>query len=62
MFDVGWSEMLIVGALALIVVGPKDLPRMMRSVGNFVRAGARSWRGSSSAPWKTPPRKPTSPT
>ncbi len=29
-------ELLIVGALALIVIGPKDLPRMMRSVGKFV--------------------------
>ena len=29
-------ELLIVGALALIVIGPKDLPRMMRSVGRFV--------------------------
>ena len=29
-------ELLVVGALALIVIGPKDLPRMMRSVGKFV--------------------------
>jgi len=29
-------ELLIVGALALIVIGPKDLPGMMRSVGKFV--------------------------
>ena len=29
-------ELLIVGALALIVIGPKDLPRMMRSIGKFV--------------------------
>lgn len=29
-------ELLIVGAIALIVIGPKDLPRMMRSVGKFV--------------------------
>jgi len=29
-------ELLIVGALALIVIGPKDLPRMMRQVGKFV--------------------------
>ena len=36
MFDIGWTELLILGALALIVVGPKDLPRMLRSVGQFV--------------------------
>ena len=36
MFDVSWSEMLIVGVLALIFVGPKDLPRMMREVGRWV--------------------------
>jgi len=29
-------ELLVVGALALIVIGPKDLPRMMRQVGRFV--------------------------
>ena len=29
-------ELLVVAALALIVIGPKDLPRMMRSVGKFV--------------------------
>jgi sec-independent protein translocase protein TatB len=29
-------ELLLVAALALIVIGPKDLPRMMRSVGKFV--------------------------
>jgi len=27
MFDVGWSELLLIGVVALIVVGPEDLPR-----------------------------------
>jgi sec-independent protein translocase protein TatB len=36
MFDIGWSEMLVVGVVALIVVGPKDLPVMFRTVGQFV--------------------------
>lgn len=36
MFDVAWSEMLVVGAVALVVVGPKDLPRVMREVGRWV--------------------------
>ncbi len=36
MFDFGWSELLIVAAVAIIVVGPKDLPRLMRSIGQYV--------------------------
>lgn len=42
-------ELLIVGAIALIVIGPKDLPRMMRSVGKFVgqaRGMARQFQRS----------------
>jgi len=36
MFDIGWSELMIIGVVALIVVGPKDLPVMFRKVGQFV--------------------------
>ncbi|MCP5071760.1 MAG: twin-arginine translocase subunit TatB [Rhodobacteraceae bacterium] len=36
MFDIGMSEMVVVGVVALIVVGPKDLPQMFRKVGQFV--------------------------
>lgn len=36
MFDLGWTELLVIGIVALIVVGPKDLPGMFRAVGNFV--------------------------
>ncbi len=35
MFDIGWSEMMVVGVVALIVIGPKDLPDMFRTVGRF---------------------------
>ncbi len=36
MFDLGWTELLLIGIVALIVVGPKDLPGLFRSVGRFV--------------------------
>ncbi|MGB5864101.1 MAG: Sec-independent protein translocase protein TatB [Sulfitobacter sp.] len=36
MFDIGMTEMLVVGVVALIVVGPKDLPVMFRRAGQFI--------------------------
>ncbi|MGB3244974.1 MAG: Sec-independent protein translocase protein TatB [Sulfitobacter sp.] len=36
MFDLGWAELLVIGIVALIVVGPKDLPVLFRRVGQFV--------------------------
>lgn len=33
--DFSWSEMLLVGVVALIVIGPKDLPEMFRTLGRF---------------------------
>ena len=36
MFDLGWTELLLIGIVALIVVGPKDLPLLFRKVGKFV--------------------------
>jgi sec-independent protein translocase protein TatB len=36
MFEIGWSELLIIAIVAVIVVGPKDLPRMLRGFGNTV--------------------------
>jgi sec-independent protein translocase protein TatB len=47
--DIGVSEMLIVAAVALIVVGPKDLPLLMRRVGQFIarlRGMASEFRAS----------------
>ncbi|TDX33685.1 Sec-independent protein translocase protein TatB [Rhodovulum visakhapatnamense] len=35
MFDIGWTELLLIGIVALIVVGPKDLPAMFRTLGRF---------------------------
>ena len=37
MFDLGWSELLIVAAIAVIIVGPKEMPRVVRSVTGGVR-------------------------
>ncbi|WP_170759661.1 Sec-independent protein translocase protein TatB [Ruegeria lacuscaerulensis] len=36
MFDLGWTELLVIGIVALIVVGPKDLPVLFRNIGRFV--------------------------
>ena len=41
MFDIGWTELLLIGIVALIVVGPKDLPVMFHTLGRFT-AKARS--------------------
>ncbi|MBE3640557.1 Sec-independent protein translocase protein TatB [Mangrovicoccus algicola] len=52
MFDIGWSELLVVGVVALIVVGPKDLPVMFRTVGRFTgkaRAMAREFTSAMNA-------------
>ncbi|HMO70712.1 MAG TPA: Sec-independent protein translocase protein TatB [Paracoccaceae bacterium] len=35
MFDIGWTELLLIGIVALIVIGPKDLPDMFRTLGRF---------------------------
>ncbi|MGS1016775.1 Sec-independent protein translocase protein TatB [Allosphingosinicella humi] len=47
MFDVGYSELLVIAVVALVVIGPKDLPKVMRTVGNWVgraRGMARHFR------------------
>lgn len=36
LLDIGWTELMVIGVVALIVVGPKDLPQMFRKVGQFV--------------------------
>ncbi|GEO82783.1 Sec-independent protein translocase protein TatB [Pararhodospirillum oryzae] len=37
MFDIGWSEIALVAVLALVVIGPKDLPKVLRTLGRWVR-------------------------
>ena len=49
MFDMGWSELLLVAVLAIVFVGPKDLPKVMRTVGQYVakmRAMVREFQNS----------------
>lgn len=36
MFDIAWSELMLIGAVALVVIGPKDLPKALRTVGQTV--------------------------
>lgn len=43
MFDIGWQELFLIGVVALIVVGPKDLPKVLRSASHVLnRARAMS--------------------
>ena len=47
MFDIAPSELMLVGAVALVVIGPKDLPRAMRFAGQWIgraRGMARHFR------------------
>jgi len=49
LFDIGWSEMAIIMLLALIIIGPKDLPRVARTIGQWARKGrmlAREFQNS----------------
>jgi sec-independent protein translocase protein TatB len=36
MFDMSWGEVMVIGAVALIVIGPKDLPKALRTAGQVV--------------------------
>ena len=37
MLDIGWTEMAVIALVALVVIGPKDLPKAMRGVAKWVR-------------------------
>lgn len=37
MLDVAWPEVLVVGAVALIAIGPKDMPKVMFALGKWAR-------------------------
>jgi len=49
MFDFGWSEIVVIGTIALVVIGPKDLPKALRTGGMLmrrVRSMAREFQNS----------------
>jgi sec-independent protein translocase protein TatB len=35
MFDINWSELVVIGVVALIVIGPKELPAVLRAIGQW---------------------------
>lgn len=48
MFDIGWSELVVIGVVALVVIGPKDLPGALRQMGKWmgtVRRMASDFQG-----------------
>jgi sec-independent protein translocase protein TatB len=48
MFDIGWGELLVIGIVALVVIGPKELPGVLRTLGqamNKVRRMASEFQG-----------------
>jgi sec-independent protein translocase protein TatB len=48
MFDIGWSEMLVIGVVALMAIGPKELPGVLRTVGQWmgkIRRMANEFQG-----------------
>jgi sec-independent protein translocase protein TatB len=36
MFDIGWGELVVVGIVALIAIGPKELPTVLRTLGQYM--------------------------
>jgi sec-independent protein translocase protein TatB len=48
MFDIGWSELVVIAVVALIAIGPKELPGVLRTVGQYlgkVRRMASEFQG-----------------
>jgi len=49
MFDIGWQELVVIAAISIIVVGPKDLPRVLAQMTRYLRkarAIAREFQSS----------------
>lgn len=48
MFDIGWGELVVIGIVALIAIGPKELPTVLRTIGTYmgkVRRMASEFQG-----------------
>ena len=48
MFEIGWTELVLIAVVAIVVIGPKDLPRAMRTVGQWsarMKRMAREFQG-----------------
>ncbi|HEU4661479.1 MAG TPA: Sec-independent protein translocase protein TatB [Pseudolabrys sp.] len=48
MFDIGWGELVVVGIVALIAIGPKELPTVLRTLGQYmakIRSMASEFQG-----------------
>lgn len=41
MFDIGWSELVLIGVVALVAIGPKELPGVLRMVGQWMGKARR---------------------
>src|SRR5215471_16009148 len=41
MFDIGWSELVVIGVVALIAIGPKELPGVLRTIGQWMGKARR---------------------
>ena len=37
MFSFGWSEILLIGIIVVVVIGPKDLPKFIKQIGFLIR-------------------------
>jgi sec-independent protein translocase protein TatB len=35
MFDIGWGELVLIGLVVLVVVGPEQIPQLMRTIGGY---------------------------
>ncbi|MFQ5347078.1 MAG: Sec-independent protein translocase protein TatB [Rhodothalassiaceae bacterium] len=44
MFDIAWTEMLVIAIVTIVIVGPRDLPKVMKTIASIV-AKARSFAG-----------------
>ena len=48
MFEIGWTELVLIAVVAIVVIGPKDLPRVMRLIGQWtgkMKRMAREFQG-----------------